>query len=308
MDFRQLEYVVALADLQVLSRASERVHVTVSALSQSIAKLEDEIGTPLFTRTKNGWVLTHAGGIYVDAARDILRTQKRVMGEIADIADGQRGTIRIGFSPSRAVGLFKDVFPRFSATYPNIQLRLREDHASQLEEAVAKGLLDMVFTSTFKGRHPALEYDILKHEDFLLAIPRTPRYRHCLEAIAAGAGGRNGPVDIGLFREEEFLLMNTATSMRVVTDAIFAKAGFTPKLYFEINTRATLYSLIENGYGISIIPSQCPPDPKNVAFFRTDPPGGWDIAAAYLKGGYLSSAQKYFINLARNYYAMADFV
>lgn len=306
MDFRQLEYVVALADLGVLSRASERVFVTVSALSQSITKLEDEIGTPLFARTKGGWTLTHAGSIYVEAARDILRTRKHVLGEIADIADGQKGRIRIGFSPGRSVGLFKDVFPRFKATYPNVELHLKEAHASELEEDVAKGHLDMVFTSTFKGRHPALEYDVLKHEEFVLAVPRTAKYRRYVEAAPGGGDGGNGAVDISLFRDEEFLLMHPDTSMRMVTDGIFARAGFVPKVFFEISTRATLYALIERGYGISIVPRLYSLDRKTVAFFRTEPSGGWDIAGAWLRGGYLSSAQKFLISLARNYYSVLD--
>ena len=305
MDFRQLEYVVALADLGILSRASERVFVTVSALSQSIAKLEEEIGTPLFTRTKGGWTLTHAGGVYVDAAREILLMRKRVLGEISDIAGGQKGCIRIGFSPGRSVGLFKDVFPRFKATYPNIELRLREAHASELEAEVAKGALDMAFTSTFKGRHTALEYDILKHEEFVLAVPNTPKYRQYLDGVDE-SGGRFRTVDISMFKDEEFLLMHPDTSMRIVTDGIFAKAGFTPKVFFEISTRATLHSMIERGYGISLVPTPYQMDAASVSFFRTDPSGGWDIAAAWLKGSYISSAQKYFISLARNYYSVFD--
>ncbi|SBW05987.1 putative Transcriptional regulator [uncultured delta proteobacterium] len=306
MDFRQLEYVVALADLGVLSRASERVFVTVSALSQSITKLEDEIGTPLFARTKGGWTLTHAGSLYVDAAREILRTKKYMLGEIADIADGQKGRIRIGFSPGRSVGLFKDVFPRFKGTYPNIELRLREAHASELEADVAKGQLDMVFTSTFKGRYPALEYEVLKQEEFVLAVPRTAKYQRYFDLAGGGAGGGIRTVDIGLFRDEEFLLMHPDASMRLVTDSIFARAGFSPKVFFEISVRTTLYSLIEQGYGISIVPRLYSLDRNAVAFFRTEPSGGWEIAAAWLRGSYLSSAQRYLISLARNYYSMLD--
>lgn len=305
MDFRQLEYVVTLADLGALSRASERVFVTVSALSQSIAKLEEEIGTPLFIRAKGGWTLTHAGGVYVNAAREILRMKKRVLGEISDITGGHKGCVRIGFSPGRSVGLFKDVFPRFKATYPNIELRLREAHASELEPEVAKGLLDMVLTSSFKGRHHALEYEILKHEEFVLAVPNTPEYLRLLNRRDNG-GDRPGTVDIRLFRDEEFLLMHPDTSMRIVTDGIFAKAGFAPKVFFEISTRATLYSMIERGYGISLVPRPFRTEAGNVSFFRTEPCGGWDIVAAWLKESYISSPHKYFINLARNYYSVID--
>lgn len=306
MDFRQLEYVVALADLGMLSRASERVFVTASALSQSIAKLEEEIGTPLFTRTKGGWLLTHAGRLYVNGAREILRIRKHTLGAIGDVVDGQRGCIRIGFSPGRSVGLFKDVFPRFRATYPNVELRLKEAHASEMEGDLAKGLLDMVFTSTFRNRHPALEYEILKHEEFALAVPRTPRYQPYLDDLERN--GRNATADVSLFRNEEFLLMHPDTSMRIVTDGIFSKAGFSPRMFFEISTRATLYSMIEKGYGISFVPAPAQLDPKAVAFFRTEPSGGWDIAVAYLKASYVSSAQKYLVSMARNYYAMADAV
>ena len=64
-----------------------------------------------------------------------------------------------------------------------------------------------------------------------------------------------------------------------------------------------MYSLIDGGHGISIIPRREEMNTKNVVFFLTDPPGSWDIAVAYLKGSYILSAQKYFISLARHYYA-----
>ena len=302
MDFRQLEYVVALADLRVLAKASERVFVTVSALSQSIAKLEEEIGTPLFNRTKGGWTLTHAGRIYVEAGREILRMKKRVMGEIGDIIDGQKGSLSIGFSPGRSLALFREVFPQFNATYPNVKLNLREMYARELEDMVAKGELDMAFTTTVLD-HPGLEYEVLKHEDFVLAMPRTPKYRNMIETFTGGETNRIKTVDIRLLRDEEFLIMSPVTTMRVVTDIIFEKAGFMPKAFFEINSISTMYSLIEGGHGMSIIPRRDELSTKNVALFRTDPPGGWDIAVASLKGSYASSAQKYFISLARHYYA-----
>ena len=64
MDTKILEYVIAIAEEKSLSKAAERLYLSQPALSQRLKKLEDELGTPLFLREKNGLSITDAGRIY----------------------------------------------------------------------------------------------------------------------------------------------------------------------------------------------------------------------------------------------------
>ena len=73
MELNQLRQIIAIADESVLSRAAERLHLSQSALTRSIQRLEDELGMPLFDRTKNSMRLNEAGQIVVKHARHVIR-------------------------------------------------------------------------------------------------------------------------------------------------------------------------------------------------------------------------------------------
>ena len=66
MDTKIIEYVIAIAEEKSLSKAAERLYLSQPALSQRLKKLEDELGTPLFVRGKDGLSITDAGRIYVN--------------------------------------------------------------------------------------------------------------------------------------------------------------------------------------------------------------------------------------------------
>ena len=69
MDTRQIEYILKIAEENNITKAAEKLFLTQSALNQQLLKLERELGTPLFQRTKNKWCLTDAGRIYVEGAK-----------------------------------------------------------------------------------------------------------------------------------------------------------------------------------------------------------------------------------------------
>ena len=73
MELNQLQQIVAVADENVLSRAAEKLHISQSALTRSIQRLEDELGIQLFERTKNSMKLNEAGKIVVNHARHVLK-------------------------------------------------------------------------------------------------------------------------------------------------------------------------------------------------------------------------------------------
>lgn len=68
MDTKIIEYVIAIAEEKSLSKAAERLYLSQPALSQRLKKLEDELGTPLFVRGKDGLSITDAGRIYVNGS------------------------------------------------------------------------------------------------------------------------------------------------------------------------------------------------------------------------------------------------
>ena len=76
LDTRHLQYILTIAREGSLLAASEKLYVTPSALSQLVSRLEAELNTPLFKRTKKGWIPTYAGQLYVEMAHEIILKEK----------------------------------------------------------------------------------------------------------------------------------------------------------------------------------------------------------------------------------------
>ena len=72
MDTRQIEYILKIAEENNITRAADKLFITQSALNQQLLKLEKELGTPLFHRSRTNWHLTEAGETYVKNAKEIL--------------------------------------------------------------------------------------------------------------------------------------------------------------------------------------------------------------------------------------------
>jgi DNA-binding transcriptional LysR family regulator len=298
MDIRQLEYIVNLADRQVLARAAEEMYVSPSALSQYVAKLESELGTPLFKRAKGAWPLTSAGITYVEAARDMLKRYRQMRKDINDLIDCASGEITVGISSNKASRMFATIFPQFKEKYPNINIKLIDGHTKEMIDQTEKGLLDFAFC-TSGIENPAIVYCPLLHERFVLVVPKA----HRLARLANPPGGMLAAIDLVLFRDEYFMLANPSMTIRIITDKMFAGAGFTPKILFESNSAQALYTLAESGYGIALIPMANINFDSAAVYFLTNPLGEWDNVVAYAQGTRLSRVEEYFIALAKEYFA-----
>ena len=94
MDTRHLTYILAIAQKKNMTKAAEELFVSQSSLSQYLTKLEQEIGTPLFFRTRGELTLTPAGALYVEAAKQVIRIKKQLYKDISGL--DSRGHVTVG--------------------------------------------------------------------------------------------------------------------------------------------------------------------------------------------------------------------
>ncbi|PLZ04330.1 LysR family transcriptional regulator [Burkholderia sp. WAC0059] len=138
-----LTYFLEVARTGSLSKASERLHIAVSALSRQIAKLESEFGTPLFERRPRGMVLSEAGRLLAAHAQRAALESERVSGEIRGLTAAGRATIRVASSEGVAHDLVPRVFARFHKRYPLTHLHLEVASPTVATARVREGSADI---------------------------------------------------------------------------------------------------------------------------------------------------------------------
>nr|WP_245932951.1 LysR family transcriptional regulator [Caballeronia novacaledonica] len=185
-----MRYFVEVARSGSLAAASENMHVAISAISRQIAKLEQEVGTPLFERMARGMVLTESGELLAQHARRALMDAEAVINEISEAHALGKGIVRVGCTEGFSRYFLPSVLATFYAEYPRTRFVLRSGTPAQVENWVAIGEVDLgvafsTATSTalnveysenapvcalLQVSHPLAKKDVLSLED-LLAYP-----------------------------------------------------------------------------------------------------------------------------------------
>lgn len=190
MDFKELDYLITLADEKNISRAAERLFMAQSSLSHFIRQLESELGTTLFIRTPRGIFPTASGEQFLSHARNMLQEFRTAKNEIYELEHLSKGNIRFGISTYRGVYLLPDILRRFHSQYPGISVSITEKTSRQLEYEILSGGLDMALLS--------LPLKILKDQDIhlrrtdevkLICAPGHPILKEAVTDPVSGTAG-----------------------------------------------------------------------------------------------------------------------
>ena len=221
MDVKQMTYILTIAQEGGISKAAAKLFITQSALDQQLLKLEHELGTRLFFRSRSSFALTEAGRVYVEYARRMLELKNEAYRIIHDIADRRRGTLSLAFAPERGMEMFMAVYPRFYQSYPEVTVTPREISVRRQLEMLAGDELDLGFISRPEGEVPGLTCVPLLREEFLLITPRS----HPLAARAAPPGAPLTVLDTECLWDLTFCLIYRSSTQREVIAPLFERAG-----------------------------------------------------------------------------------
>lgn len=143
MEIRQLRYYVRIIELGSLSKASQTLHVAQPALSQQIAKLEDEVGKQLLIRSPKGVTPNEAGQALYHHARLILRQVDQAM-TIARSDNGQiTGVASVGLPATTVAAVGLPLVRRVREKYPGISLNVVEAMSGHIDQLIRQNRLDL---------------------------------------------------------------------------------------------------------------------------------------------------------------------
>lgn len=293
-----IEYILTIAKHQSISRAAEELYLTQSALNQQLLKLEQELGAPLFVRTRNHWELTDIGTLYTENAQKILLIKQQTYKEIEDMAKRWKGTITIGLTPERGIQMFTAIYPQIHALYPDTTFQPLEATVDEQSKMLINGRLDISFQTIYERKYKNLVYHTILYEPFFLCVPKS----HPLAYHDDRTPDDYPEISLVPFRDDLFTLVKKSSTMRAIIDSLFLSAGFKPKLLFESTSMQTMQRLAGNGQCCTIIPRYYAIPSDDIAYFSLGMDASWELAAVYAQNHYVNAAARDFIALASSYW------
>lgn len=142
MNIEQLEYVAAIAKAGSISIAAEQLHISQAGVSKSLSKLEDELGIPIFTRSRLGTELTERGKVIVEKINVILSMIEDIREESKIQSDLLEGEVRFSAGPNIVTILSKSIVS-FKKDYPNVKLEIIAKNSEAIIQDLRKDETDL---------------------------------------------------------------------------------------------------------------------------------------------------------------------
>lgn len=243
MDQKNLTSFVVLAEELQFSRAAIRLHITQSALSQQIARLEKELGVALFERTRRSVRLSECGHVFLPEAQKVIADMARAAETARRAARGQVGKIAVAYVDAAPFSLLSPVVMQFRKSFPDVEMVLHEMTSAEQFDALRNDRIDIGLL------RPIYEVDWMRaltilQEPYVVAM-------HKEHELAA-----QDEVHIRALIQEKFLFTSKEKAKYIYSnwDAIFARHGMSPIVVQEVNQLHAMLSLVGAGMGLAFLP------------------------------------------------------
>lgn len=163
MHIEKLEYLVEVAKTGSISKAAQNLHVTISAVSQSISSLEEEWGVAVLKRQRTGAVPTAEGAVIIKKAAELLQKYEELKEAAQGYSELVQGRLRIATIPGPMLLLEQAVLD-FKRKYPQVKIEIVEQGSQDIIDDVLNDKTDLGFIILYKNRlieHLGLDYDPL---------------------------------------------------------------------------------------------------------------------------------------------------
>ncbi|WP_418060639.1 LysR family transcriptional regulator [Pimelobacter simplex] len=240
MDLRQLEYFLAVVDHGGMNRAAEALHVAQPSLSQSVRRLERELGSPLFHRVGRGLVLAPAGEALLGPARRTLREAEAAREAVHTVGAGRGGTIDVATLADVSTDPLSIWVARFRARTPGVRFRIEEhDDASVVAELVRSGACELGFLNAPLAAD--LAGSAVVDQTFVLVTPPGTE-EHWPD-----------PTPLAALRDVPLVMSGKGTSTREWIEQNLRAAGVEPRVVIEVPQRGAVIPMVLAGAGAALV-------------------------------------------------------
>ena len=242
MNLRDLEYLVAIADLRSFGAAAKRCFVSQPTLSGQIKKLEGELGARLFERTNKKVLPTEIGQAVVEAARRVIRETEAIREIVENSRDPLSGRFRLGAFPTLSTYLFPELVKKISRTMPKLRLILVEEKTAALLVQLQSGELDAALVAL-----PISDVRLSSRElfidPFLLAVS------------SADPLAKSKQVQPEELSRRRLMLLDEGHCLRDQALEFCRFKGISEEPDFRATSLETLRQMVKSGTGITLMPA-----------------------------------------------------
>lgn len=240
-----MRYFTAVAESGGFARAARLLQVSQSAISEQIRDLESELGIELFNRKNRRIRLTDHGDHFLKDARAILAAVDNAVANVQKSLRGEIGTLTIGFFVGGTGTFFPSIIREFRRRFQGVQVSLVELAPAMQPQALQAGSIDIGFTRPIQPEYATS----LRSEPF-----HTERL--CAVFLKSHRLARKQRISIRDLAAERFVLNDRKYSPAVFDKviALCAEAGYSPRISATATVSPGIFTLIEAGEGLAILP------------------------------------------------------
>lgn len=244
-----LQYIDVLLKHGNYTKAAQNLYISQSYLTQTIKKIENELGIDIINRQSTPLQLTEAGKIYYQYLTSLVNEQEQFKRKIKKYTDSDYTVIQIGVLPSLGTYLLPLFLPKFMNKYPDIKIELHEYIPKNSEEKIENQTLDF-----FIGQNPeTISQNLICHKcgkhQYYALIPETSK----LYRKEVNANEYNHKFMKSLL-QEKLILTAHGSAIRQQVDYLIQKYRIQPNIILESSNIFTLVELAKKGLGITFIP------------------------------------------------------
>jgi len=238
---RQMRYFVAAAQSGQFSMAATVEHVSQSAITNAVLALEETLGTRLFVRLPQGVTLTPDGHDFLNHAKHILDSVRDAVYKAPFRAHDLKGTVRIAASYTVLGYFLPELMARFRATYPDVEIDLRDMGREEIERAVLAGDVDLgvVLLSNVENLRRFRHHVLIRSRRQLWTAPTHPLAQLNAPSLA----------DIAAY---PYILI-TVDEGEQSTLRYWKQNDVEPNIAFRTSSMEALRGLVAHGFGVTIL-------------------------------------------------------
>ncbi len=250
MYFKELTAFIAVYEAKSISKAAQKLYMTQPSLTRLIQGIEEQVGSSLFTRTREGLIPTLTGELYMDKANQILKIQKDFELSLAFVNDSNRGRLTIGTKSFFSSSVLPKVISSFQKKFQNVEITIFESLGNDVEKEITKNSVDVAIVHLPTSSDQLVCLPVGK-EKFYIAISKDDEINNLAFKKSDGLLYFN----LSDLKDKDFLFAQPNQKIRQETDRIISLAKISPNIKLQCTNIHTINNLVSEGVGVSIIPS-----------------------------------------------------